>query len=172
MKLTVFTPTFNRAYILPVLYRSIQRQTFRDFEWLIVDDGSTDNTEELVSGWIKEQNDFPIRYIKQSNGGKCRAINRALDDARGELFFTMDSDDYLTDDALAKIVQWESELPKGENWCGLAGNIGTAPDDTENPIFPGGYFDGSLLDRYTKATGERATVFYTDIHRNYRYPEF
>ena len=76
MKITVFTPTYNRAYIIENLYRSLQRQSFRDFEWVIVDDGSSDNTEELVNGW-KNENDFPIIYFKQPNGGKCSAINTA-----------------------------------------------------------------------------------------------
>lgn len=171
-KITIFTPTYNRAYILKRLYRSIQRQTFRDFEWLIVDDGSTDNTAELVQSWITEGNDFPIRYYKQENGGKCRAINRALDLAQGELFFPVDSDDYLTDDALEKVVRWEKELPKGAAYCGVAGNIGTAANRTNNRLFKAGCFDGSLLDRYKTVDGERAIVFYTKIHRQYKYPTF
>ena len=65
MKVTVFTPTYNRAYIIENLYRSLQRQTCRDFEWLIVDDGSSDNTEEVIKGWQQEENDFPIRYYKK-----------------------------------------------------------------------------------------------------------
>ena len=69
MKITVFTPTYNRAYILENLYRSLQRQSFRDFEWLIVDDGSSDNTEEVIAAWQREGNDFPIRYYKKENGG-------------------------------------------------------------------------------------------------------
>ena len=106
MKITVFTPTYNRAYIIENLYRSLQRQTVKDFEWLVIDDGSTDNTQELFDKWISEENAFPIRYYKQRNGGKCRAINRALDLAQGELFFTVDSDDYLTKDALEKVMRW------------------------------------------------------------------
>lgn len=61
-RITVFTPTYNQAYIIEKLYRSLQRQTFRDFEWLIVDDGSSNNTEEVISAWQKEGNDFPISY--------------------------------------------------------------------------------------------------------------
>ena len=68
--ITVFTPTFNRAYILENLYRSLQRQSFRDFEWLIVDEGSSDNTQTLVESWRGEDNPFPIRYVRQENGGK------------------------------------------------------------------------------------------------------
>ena len=171
-KITVFTPTYNRAYILENLYRSLQRQTYRDFEWLVVDDGSSDDTEELFQRWSREDNFFPIRYCKQENGGKCRAINRGLEQARGELFFTVDSDDYLTDDALEKVARWESELPKDGSYCGFAGNLGTAPDVTPNKPLPGDFFDGTAFDRYGIVEGERASVFYTEIHRRYLYPEF
>ena len=178
-KITVFTPTYNRAYILENLYRSLQRQCYTNFEWVVVDDGSRDNTEELFATWCKEENPFPIRYHKQENGGKCRAINRGLEMARGELFFTVDSDDYLTDDALEKVAQWEAELPKKQNFCGFVGNRGTTPEETPNRLFEGGYLDGTALDRYGSledlygiVDGERAYVFYTDIHRKYYYPEF
>ena len=86
-KITVFTPTYNRAYILENLYRSLQRQSYGDFEWLVVDDGSSDGTEALFDRWRREENPFPIRYVRQENGGKCRAINHGLKLARGELFF-------------------------------------------------------------------------------------
>ena len=171
-KITVFTPTYNRAYIIENLYRSLQRQTCTEFEWLVIDDGSSDNTGELFAAWQQEENPFPIRYHKKENGGKCRAINMALELARGELFFTVDSDDYLTDDALEKILRWEAALPRDGNYCGLAGNLGTAPDETPNTMLPGDYLDGNALDRYGAVDGERAMVFYTQIHRKYRYPEF
>lgn len=178
-KITVFTPTYNRAYILQQLYRSLQRQTYQAFEWVVVDDGSADNTRQLFETWAAEENGFPIRYYKQENGGKCRAINKGLELARGELFFTVDSDDYLTEDALEKIVAWEAELPKDQKFCGFVANRGVTPDSTPNRLFEGGYFDGTALDRYGekdqlygKVDGERAYVFYTDIHRQYLYPEF
>lgn len=171
-KITVFTPTYNRAYIIEELYRSLQRQTYSNFEWVVVDDGSIDNTQSIFKQWEKENNVFPIRYVYQENGGKCRAINRGLQLAEGELFFTVDSDDYLTDDALEKIVKWESELPKDVKYCGFAGNRGTTLTETPNRLFEGGYLDGTALDRYTIVDGERAFVFYTDIHRKYLYPEF
>lgn len=172
MKLTVFTPTYNRAYIIENLYRSLQRQTCHDFEWLVVDDGSSDNTEELFRAWQQEENLFPIRYFRQENGGKHRAINKGLELARGELFFTVDSDDYLTDDAVEKVLRWATELPKGEKYCGFAGNLGTAPETTVNCFFENGYLDGTALDRYGAVDGERAMVFYTETHRKYTYPEF
>ena len=178
-KITVFTPTYNRAYIIEDLYRSLQRQTYRDFEWLVVDDGSADNTKELFESWQKEENFFPIHYVRQENGGKCRAINRGLEQAQGELFFTVDSDDYLTDDALEKVVAWDAELPDRSQYCGFVGNRGTTPTETPNRLFEGGYLDGTALDRYTMVEpnhvlvdGERAFVFYTEVHRKYLYPEF
>ncbi len=169
---TVFTPTYNRAYILGDLYHSLQRQTCMDFEWLIVDDGSADDTKALVASWQGEKNPFPIRYVYQENGGKCRAINRGLKEADGRLFFTVDSDDYLTDDAIEKVIRWDGELPKDGHFCGYVGNRGITPTQTPNRLFPGGYLDGTALDRYDQVDGERAFVFYTEIHRKYLYPEF
>ncbi len=172
LKITVFTPTYNRGYIIENLYQSLRRQSFENFEWLVIDDGSNDSTEELFAKWRKENNTFPIRYYKEKNGGKCRAINWALELAQGELFFTVDSDDYLTDDALEKISKWEAELPKNEKYCGVAGNLGTAPNITPNRLFSTVFFEGTALDRYGQVDGERAMVFYTKIHRKYLYPVF
>ena len=92
--ITVFTPTYNRAYIIENLYRSLQNQTTSDFEWLVIDDGSKDNTKELFTNWILENTNFPIRYYKVENGGKHRAINKATDIANGKLFFIVDSVPY------------------------------------------------------------------------------
>lgn len=177
LAVTVFTPTYNRAYIMEKLYRSLQRQTCKDFEWLIVDDGSSDNTEEVVRGWRQEENGFAIRYYKKENGGKCRAINYGVDLAEGRLFFNVDSDDYLTDDAVEKVIRWERTLPGDEKFCGVVGNLGTSADETPNTRFDGDYRDASLLERYADYSdhpvdGERAPVFYTDIQKRYKYPEF
>ena len=169
-KITVFTPAYNRAHTLEALYRSLQRQSFHDFEWLIVDDGSSDGTGELVEKWQSEDNPFPIRYVYQENGGKCRAINLGLELAAGELFFTVDSDDYLLDDALENAARWEAELPKNEKFCAVSGNLGTAPGQTPNAPLPWPYFDGTALDRYGVVKGERALLFYTKVHREYLYP--
>ena len=143
-KITVFTPTYNRAYILENLYRSLQRQSFTDFEWLVVDDGSSDGTKALLERWQKEDNPFPIRYCYKENGGKCRAINYGLKLAQGELFFTVDSDDYLTDDALEKVALWESALPKDQKFCGIVANGGHSPTETPNTRFEEAYLDGNL----------------------------
>ena len=171
-KITVFTPTYNRAYILENLYRSLQRQSFTDFEWLVVDDGSSDGTKALFERWQQEGNPFPIRYCYKENGGKCRAINYGLKLAQGELFFTVDSDDYLTDDALEKVALWESALPKDQKFCGIVANGGQSPTETPNTRFEEAYLDGNAFDMYGRIDGERALIFYTEIHRNYLYPEF
>ena len=174
---TVFTPTYNRAYIIENLYRSLQRQTCKDFEWLIVDDGSSDNTEEVIHGWQQEDNVFPIRYFKKENGGKCRAINYGVDLADGLLFFNVDSDDYLTDDAVEKVIGWERTLPKNVKYCGVVGNLGTSISETPNTLFSSEFRDASFLERYSEYSdapidGERAWVFYTEIQKAYKYPEF
>ena len=179
MKITVFTPTYNRGYIIENLYRSLQRQSFKDFEWLVIDDGSSDNTENLFKNWCNDDNSFNIRYYKKENGGKHRAINRGLDLANGELFFTVDSDDYLTDDALEKIYDWEKALDKSKKFAGIVANRGYEKDKTINNYFEKEYLDLDLLQVYTYSEngkkvldGERAFIFYTDIHREYKYPEF
>lgn len=177
MRITVFTPTYNRVYIIEKLYRSLQRQTFRDFEWLVVDDGSSDNTEAVIAVWQQEGNDFPIRYYKKENGGKCRAINYGVDRAEGELFFNVDSDDYLTDDALEKVSHWVDSLPEDGKFCGVVGNLGTSPTETPNTPMTVPYRDATLLERYADFAehpidGERAPVFFTEIQKEYKYPEF
>lgn len=176
-RITVFTPTYNRATTLERLYKSLQKQTFTDFEWLVIDDGSKDETSSLFEKWMNEKNNFPIYYYLKENGGKHTAINFALDKANGELFFTADSDDYLTEDALEKVNKWANSLPKNEKFCGVVGNWGFSANDTPNTLFDGDFRDATLLERYPEFSespidGERAFVFFTDIHKKYKYPEY
>ncbi|MDO4763193.1 MAG: glycosyltransferase family A protein [Flavobacteriaceae bacterium] len=117
MKFTIFTPTYNRAHTLPRLYESLKKQSNKDFEWLVVDDGSTDNTEELIQKYIGE-NPFPIQYHKQENQGKHIAINSSLELAKGEYWITIDSDDYITGDC---IEVCHSLAQKIDNKPGFAG---------------------------------------------------
>ncbi|MGC9064033.1 MAG: glycosyltransferase family A protein, partial [bacterium] len=109
--ITLFTPTYNREKLLSRLYESIKRQSFSNFEWIIVDDGSTDNTEQIVESWLKEST-FDIRYFYQQNSGKHIAINKGVREARGELFFIIDSDDWLGDDSLQDIWQTWQSIPE------------------------------------------------------------
>ncbi|MGS2779042.1 glycosyltransferase family 2 protein [Robertmurraya sp. GLU-23] len=172
MKITVFTPTYNRAYIIENLYKSLKKQTFTDFEWLVIDDGSNDNTEDLFKNWDKEKNHFPIRYYKVENGGKHRAINKATDLARGELFFIVDSDDHLVNDALESIISWENSLEDKANFCGIAGNRGKNIKEYIGTTFDGDFIDATSLERNKyNITGDKAEVFYTNILKNYKFDE-
>ena len=114
--ITIFTPTYNRAYTLHKLYGSLKRQTDKDFIWLIVDDGSSDGTKEIVSRW-EHENIVPIKYIYQENAGKMQAHNLGTVLAESELFLCVDSDDYLEDDAISKIrAAWKGQ---SNEVCGI-----------------------------------------------------
>ena len=104
--LTVFTPTYNRAYCLHKGYEALCRQTCKDFEWIIIDDGSTDNTRELVEDWMRKDNGFRIRYAYKENGGLASGYNAAIALTDTELCVCVDSDDYLTDDAVEKVLSF------------------------------------------------------------------
>lgn len=176
MKITVFTPTYNRANVILNLYHSLQQQSFHDFEWLVIDDGSTDKTEELFTRLVNESNPFPIRYYRFPNCGKQKEINRALDLAAGKLFFTVDSDDLLTPNALHLVAQWDSMMPQSGEFCGFAGSDGDLQGNPTNPLFDAPYVDATFFDRYAESGKfigyDRPWVFFTDVHRMYKYPEF
>lgn len=172
MKITVFTPTYNRAYIIEKLYISLRNQSFTDFEWLVIDDGSEDNTEQLFEMWLKDVNPFTLRYIKIKNGGKHRAINRATDLAKGELFFIVDSDDYLVENALETIAEWEEGLENKTLFCGISGNKGRSKSELIGTTFLGEYVDATSLERGKyNINGDKAEVFYTKVLRKYKFDE-
>ena len=100
--ITVFTPTYNRAYTLHKCYESLKRQTNKNFIWLIIDDGSSDNTKDLVKEWI-EENKISIKYIYQDNKGMHGAHNTAYENITTELNICIDSDDYMPEDSIEKI---------------------------------------------------------------------
>lgn len=107
---TVFTPTFNRAYKLDGVYNSLINQTYKDFEWIIIDDGSTDDTEKLVESWIHEDI-LSIKYFKQENKGKHVAHNLAADKAIGYLFLVFDSDDQCIPESLEMFKYYWEDIP-------------------------------------------------------------
>lgn len=123
MRITVFTPTYNRSELLKNLYVTLYNQTCKDFEWLIVDDGSYDNTKEVVEEF-KKNSDFPIVYIWKNNGGKHTALNLAFKKARGDFFVCVDSDDYLLPDAIEIMCVLSKKI---EN-TNLAGFVGMCQD--------------------------------------------
>lgn len=170
--ITVFTPTYNRAYTLPKLYQSLCRQTSCDFEWLIVDDGSTDDTEALINGYIAEGK-INIRYYRQANGGKHLAINRGVREARGYLFFIVDSDDYLTDFAVDWIIKTAAPIIHDSRFAGLSG-IRVYPNGHKiggNDNF--GTIDANAIDIRTKhfVSGDLAEVYKTDVLCQFPFPE-
>lgn len=176
MRFTVFTPTYNRADLLWDLYRSLCRQSFRDFEWIVVDDGSSDDTEEVVREIQNRESFFPILFRKVENGGKHRAWNLGLELASGELFFGCDSDDTLTDDALETADKVEKTIPADEkdHFAGICGLRGDKSSRIIGGSFDGdGYLDMTYLerDRYN-AVGDKSEVFYTAVWRKYKYHEF
>lgn len=106
--ITVFTPTYNRAHTLHRVFNSLNMQKFKDFEWLIIDDGSTDDTRELIDSYAKEAQ-YPIRYYYKENGGRHTALNMSYGLAHGKYIINIDSDDELAPEALQKIYGiWES----------------------------------------------------------------
>lgn len=124
--ITVFTPTYNRAYILPKCYESLNRQTSRDFEWLIIDDGSTDGTRELVAEWQSKENGYPIRYIYKQNGGLHTGYNTAIANMDTELSVCIDSDDSMPEDAVERILaEWQRVKHSG-----AAGMVGLDMNQT------------------------------------------
>lgn len=117
--ITVFTPSYNRAYTLPKLYESLCSQTLSDFEWIVVDDCSTDNTKQLIENWHNEDKIKITYFLQPQNGGKHRAINKGVELAAGELFFIVDSDDFLTIDAIEEIQKEWTNLENKDKYAGL-----------------------------------------------------
>ncbi|MEX2162777.1 MAG: glycosyltransferase family A protein [Sulfuricaulis sp.] len=171
---TVFTPTFNRGYTLPYVYRSLQAQTLRDFEWLVVDDGSTDDTSDLVSAWQTEAG-FPIRYIYQENRGKHVAFNCGVREARGKLFFIIDSDDSCVPKTLERFNYHWASIPEEQK---QEYSTVTALCMNEDGSILGKYFPADVLDiarldiqiKY-RSLAERCGVNQTALLRQCPFPE-
>ena len=171
--LTVFTPAYNRAHTLPRTYESLLSQDCKDFVWLIVDDGSSDNTEELVRSWQDNDNGFDIRYIYKENGGMHTAHNTAYEHIDTELNVCIDSDDCLAKGAVGKILTKWNEV-KG---LGYAGLIGLDADLNGNLIgkgFPDGMTETTLMGYYAAGgSGDKKLVYRTDVINQYPpYPVF
>ncbi len=172
---TVFTPTYNRAHTLPRVYECLCLQTFKDFEWLIVDDGSTDNTAELVSVWIKTKL-IKIIYITQCNQGKHVAFNLGVKSANGKLFIPLDSDDTCIPQALERFHQRWDSIPK-ESRQTFTGVTCLCKD--EQGVIVGGplpvdVIDGSFTETIIKLNrqGEMWGFHRTDILREFPFPVY
>ncbi len=171
---TVFTPTYNRGHTLHRVYESLAAQTFRDFEWLIVDDGSADDTCRCVSHWI-EQADFPIRYLWQRNSGKHVAFNRAVREAKGRFFVPADSDDRFVPTALERFLFHWNTIPESRRreFTGVACLCMTERGDVIGDQFPFDPTDSDSLEisyKY-KVRGEKWGFHRTDVLRQFPFPE-
>lgn len=173
MLITVFTPTYNRAYLLGRLFESLCQQQYSDFEWVVVDDESTDDTANVIK-CLSAKALFPVRYFYQPNGGKHRAINRGVKEARGELFFIADSDDALADDALAEVANRYCAVANDETFAGVVGLDETYEGELIGAGLPYDVIDCNSIDIRLKygVTGDMKEVFRTEVLREYPFPEF
>ena len=170
--LTIFTPAYNRAHTLHLGYEALLRQTCKDFEWLIIDDGSTDNTRELVARWM-EENKIPIRYHYQENQGMHGAHNTAYRLIDTELNTCIDSDDYMPDDAVEKIVSFWKKYGN-DKVAGIIGLDQTIQGKVIGTTFPKDLKETTLLDFYRSGgKGDKKLVYRTDVVKTYPpYPIF
>ena len=168
--ITILTPTYNRAAYLPRLFESLKAQTNRDFLWLVVDDGSEDDTENLIASY--GQQGVELRYIRQENGGKHTALNRGIAEIQSELTFIVDSDDYLPENAVETVLAYHEKYRGTPGLCGYSflrchgdGRVNTA-------YFPSDELIGSYAQVRINGGigGDKAEVFYTEILKKYPFP--
>lgn len=170
--ITLLTPTYNRARLLPRLYESLRRQTYGNFEWVIVDDGSTDGTHNVVEETARHS-PFPIHYHYKENGGKHTAVNKGVREARGELVFIADSDDMLLPDSLQRVADEYAQVAKDDSFCGVCG----LDCDLGGKIVGSGLgqerIDASSLElRFCHGvTGDMKEVFKTSVLKEFPFPE-
>ena len=174
MIVTVLTPTFNRGGSLNNLYQSLQKQTIKDFEWLLVDDGSTDDTKNIAEE-MRKKAEFPMRYIYKENGGKHTALNVGVKQITSELTFIVDSDDTLVPDAIETILQYHKKYKERKDLCGYSflrrfpdGKINGKPFEPDEKV--GTYIECRINADDTQA--DKAEVFYTRCLKEFPFPEY
>lgn len=171
--ITVFTPTYNRAHLLGRLYLSLVNQTNKDFFWMVIDDGSTDSTEKLVSKWIKDGL-LKMEYYYKQNGGMHTAYNLAYQQISTELNVCIDSDDIMPHDAIDKILNIWAEN-KFEKCAGIIGLNADFDGNILGQSAPQGLTISTMVDlkfRYN-VTGDKTLVYRSDIMKAMEpYPEF
>lgn len=174
-RFSIFIPTYNRAHLLPRALESISAQHFDDLEVLIIDDGSTDNTAEVVAKW-REKQPFDVVYHRQANQGKQAAYNTAIEMAKGELFVNVDSDDMLAEQALSGMLQRWQEIPDAErnNYACIRGMCAFTDGRLSGKPVPEPPLDVPLpiMARQIKLGGERKGFYNTDAIREYRHKVF
>lgn len=171
---TVLTPTYNRAHTLHRVYESLCEQTYQDFEWVVVDDGSTDDTQALIAAW-KEEAVFPIHYIWQPNQHKKVAFNRGVAEAQGELIVALDSDDRLESNALYDMARSWHDIPESERsqYVAVIGLCKTPTGQIVGDMYPYDLLDANPLDLQFKfnVRGEKFGCLSTQVLRQFPFPE-
>jgi glycosyltransferase involved in cell wall biosynthesis len=169
--ITVFVPTYNRAHLLGRVFESLKAQTFKDFEWVIVDDGSRDNTSDLVEGW-QQQSPFEIKYLRKANGGKHTAINPGVDLARGEFMVILDSDDWLAPNALERLLELWHEIPDQSRYSGVVGLCAHPDGRVIGDRFPQDVFDSNAVEltHSHKIHGDKISLSRIDVMREFPFP--
>lgn len=175
IKLTIHTATYNRAHILTKAYKSLRAQTCFDFEWLITDDGSTDGTKELVETWLKENNNFSIRYEQLEHGGLIRALNHAVNIAEGEYYFRLDSDDALLNNAVETMVSKFNDIKDKSDYVGVGFVIVSPQGEPLKGVWPKvneeGFVDCTNLERNKyDLDADMREAYKTDIIKKYPFP--
>lgn len=174
MILTIFTPTYNRAQFLPKIYDSLLCQNWYNFEWLIIDDGSTDNTKSVVEKLIAKSSDFPIRYIYKENGGKHTAINLAAHYAKGNFILWLDSDDRILPNSL---LPFTNKLKETESLDDISAVVGLRLGEDLKPLgtyVPTEDIDVKFLNFITKkkVRGDYSWAIKKEILCEYPYPVY
>lgn len=174
--ITVFTATYNRGHLIQRIYQSLLRQKEFNFEWLVIDDGSQDQTEDLFNDWTSRDNPFEIRYYKQENRGLIRTLNRGIELARGEYFAKIDSDDYVVDDYTTNISKWVASIENSTSIYAVSG-VRVTPDGIplkgKWPDIPRelGFVDATDLERAAyDLDADMCEAWRTDVLRNYPFP--
>lgn len=170
--LTIFTPTYNRAEEIKRLYNSLKQQNNKDFEWIVIDDGSSDNTAKVMAEILSEKI-LDINFSSQENSGKMKAHNRGVEKARGELFVCVDADDWLTPDAVGQIMAHRDKIGDSSVAGMLFNDFDGISDKIVGSQFPWDEKLCSYYDVYNKegVTGDKTPVFKTDVLKEFPFPE-
>ena len=166
--LSIVTPVYNRARLMERVFGSLILQTNEEFEWIIIDDGSNDNIEEIVKGFLQKAS-FPILYLTQSNAGKCAALNYAFSKCDTELVMVLDSDDYLAENAVSQIIAFWRTVKKQKDCIGIA-----SYKQQEDGKISGRLFDPTIkkttlnrLNYHYRRHGELALAYKTELVRRH-----
>lgn len=169
MQLTVFTPAYNRADLLVRCYESMKKQTKQEFIWMIIDDGSTDHTKELVQSWNQGEHQFILQYFYKENGGLHTAYNEAIAHIETPLCVCIDSDDYMPEDAVEKILNFWNENGS-EKYAGIVGLDFYTDDTVIGDLLPhqkSVNLIDLLIGKYPIVNGDRTNVVRTELYKKY-----